>query len=326
MTELSGQNGHRLALITGGAGGIGSHLVAGLRGRGWSVRVVDNFCSGARRNLAPFAKDDAVEVRELDILDLPALKSAMAGVDMVWHLAANPDIRRGTHQTDLDLMQGPVATRNVLEAMREARVPKIAFSSSSVVYGHPKVFPTPEDYGPLLPESLYAAGKLGCEGLVSAFVHSFGFQAWIFRFANVVGPGATHGVIFDFLEKLRRDPQRLEVLGDGRQSKGYLWVTDCVDSMLHCVEKSHDPVNVFNLAPEDTISVREIAEMTIALTGSPAKIAYTGGEKGWPGDVPQQRLATDRLHATGYATRYTSRQVVEMAIRALDKELPPARP
>jgi UDP-glucose 4-epimerase len=312
------------ALVTGGAGGIGGHLVAALRARDWSVRVVDNFSSGRKENLAAFREDPLVEVLRADVVDLPSIQRAFEGVDMVWHLSANPDVRRGVEETDLDLKQGAVGTRNVLEAMRKAKVARIAFSSSSVVYGHPKVFPTPEDYGPLLPESLYGASKLASEGLITAFCHTFGMRSWIFRFANIVGPGANHGVIYDLLQKLRRDPTRLEVLGDGKQRKGYLWVTDCVDGMITAVDKADAAVNVFNLAPDDTISVAEIAQRVIDLTGSPAKIHYTGGARGWPGDVPVQQLSTERIRALGFHPRYGSKEVVDKSIRVLHAELPQA--
>jgi UDP-glucose 4-epimerase len=313
--------GARTALVTGGAGGIGHHLVASLREKGWHVRVVDNFSAGKRENLAKFAGDPEVEVIEMDVLDTESLKKAFRGVDFVWHLAANADIQKGTKETDLDLTQGPVATRSVLEAMRTNGVKKIAFSSSSVVYGYPKVFPTPEDYAPLFPESLYGGSKLGCEGLISAFAYTFDFQGWLFRFANVVGPGATHGVIYDFLNKLKRDPTRLEILGDGRQKKGYLWVTDCVEAMIHCTEKSSERVNAFNLAPVDTTSVAEIGKLVLEITGSKARIEYTGGERGWAGDVPVQNLSIEKLRKTGFIPKYSSTESVKMAIAVMQKDL-----
>ncbi len=303
-------------LVTGGAGGIGIHLVRDLARRGIPVRVLDNFSSGTRGNLALLQQLEGVEIVEGDVKDAATVNRALEGVDFVWHLSANPDIRKGTVETDLDLNEGPVATRTLLQGMRTKGVHSLAFSSSSVVYGFPKVFPTPEDYGPLLPESLYGASKLACEGLLSSFAHTFGMRAWIFRFANIVGPGATHGVMYDFVQKLRKDPTRLEVLGDGRQSKGYLWVTDCVAAMVHCTERSQDTVNVFNLAPGDRISVAEIAQVVVDAFGGRARIEYTGGSKGWAGDIPQQLLAIGKLQATGFRNQYTSRQAVEMQVRA----------
>ena len=312
------------ALVTGGAGGIGHVLVRGLLHRGWKVRVLDNFSSGTRGNLQDLVGDRRVEILEGDVLDASLLRRGVEGTQFVWHLSANPDVRRGKEITQLDLEQGTVATQRVLEAMRHGSVRNIAFSSSSVVYGLPTVFPTPEDYGPLLPESLYGASKLASEGLVSAFVHTFGFRAWVFRFANVCGPGATHGVIYDFLEKLRRDPLRLEVLGDGAQRKGYLHVEDCVEAMIYVTEHAKEPVNVFNLAPEDTISVAEIAQRVVAAAAPDARIDYTGGTKGWAGDVPRQHLSIERLRRLGFTPRYRSAEVVEETIRALRD--PEARP
>ncbi|MCS5526430.1 MAG: NAD-dependent epimerase/dehydratase family protein, partial [Candidatus Poseidoniales archaeon] len=198
-------------LVTGGAGFVGSHLVDLLLQSGHSVSIYDNFSSGRREFLSHHG--DNVSVLEGDLLDLDAVKSAMDGIDIVFHLAANPDIRLGTTITDTDLNQGTVATYNVLEAMRVCGVKKIAFSSSSVVYGEADVMPTPEDYGPLFPISLYGASKLGSEALITSWVGTFGLQAWLFRFANIVGARGTHGVIFDFIHKLRADPSRLEVLG-----------------------------------------------------------------------------------------------------------------
>ncbi len=309
----------RVTLVSGGAGGIGIHLVEFLSKHGETVRVLDNFSSHTRGNVAFLEKLDRVEIVEGDVKDPGAVEGALRGVDFVWHLAANPDIRKGTVETDLDMNEGPVATRNLLEQMRRQEIRRIAFSSSSVVYGYPKVFPTPEDYGPLLPESLYAASKLACEGLISAFAHTFGMQGWLFRFANVVGPGATHGVIYDFVEKLRKDPTRLEVLGDGHQSKGYLWVTDCVQAMVHATKHASDTVNFFNLAPEEQTRVSEIATLVVKAMGGTARIEYTGGKRGWPGDVPQQLLATEKIRKLGFQNRYSSREAVEMQISALLK-------
>lgn len=314
------------ALVTGGAGGIGHFLVRELLDRGWRVRVLDNFSSGTRGNLHDLSVDPRVEILEGDVLDPPTLLRGVTETEFVWHLSANPDVRRGKESTHLDLEQGTLATQRVLEAMRRASVKCIAFSSSSVVYGFPTVFPTPEDYGPLLPESLYGASKLASEGLVSAFVHTFGFQAWVFRFANVCGPGATHGVIYDFLEKLRHDPHRLEVLGDGSQRKGYLHVEDCVKAMIYATEHGKEPVNVFNLAPEDTISVAEIAQRVVSATGTGARIEYTGGPRGWAGDVPRQHLSIDRLRRLGFTPRYRSAEVVDETIRALRDPVPRSSP
>jgi UDP-glucose 4-epimerase len=207
-----------------------------------------------------------------------------------------------------------VATFQVLEAARRADVPSVVFSSSSVVYGLPTVFPTPESYGPLQPQSLYGAAKLAAEGLLSAYAHTYGLAAHIFRFANIIDGRANHGILYDFFEKLRADPKRLEVLGNGRQAKSYLRTEECVDGMLTGVARATGPVNVHNLGSLDRISVREIAEKVAAAHGGRATIAYTGGDRGWVGDVPQQLLAIDRIRALGWEPKLTSAQAVDRTI------------
>ena len=205
----------------------------------------------------------------------------------------------------------------VLEAARRHDVPRVYFSSSSVVYGYAKVYPTPEDYGPLQPESLYGAAKLAGEGLFSAYAHCYGLSAYIYRFANIIGPGMSHGVLIDFFEKLRKDPTRLEVLGDGHQAKSYLRTEDCVEGMIVGGERSSARVNVFNLGTDDRISVREIAEKVVAAHGGRARIEFTGGDRGWTGDVPQQLLAIDRIKALGWRPSCNSAGAVDRTIREL---------
>jgi UDP-glucose 4-epimerase len=246
----------------------------------------------------------------------------MDGIDIVFHLAANPDIRLGTTITDTDLNQGTVATYNVLEAMRVCGVNKIAFSSSSVVYGEADVMPTPEDYGPLFPISLYGASKLGSEALITSWVGTFGLQAWLFRFANIVGARGTHGVIFDFIHKLRADPSRLEVLGNGRQAKSYMEVRDCAMAMIHLVTNTDDAINYYNLGSDDTCSVSRIAEIVIEESGlSGVSIEYTGGDRGWAGDVPKAMLDPSRMRAAGFDTKYDSEGAVRHTAQILMKEI-----
>ena len=235
----------------------------------------------------------------------------------MFHLAANPDIRLGTEEPSLDLEHGTVGTFHVLEAARKAEVPFVAFSSSSVVYGLPDKFPTPEEYGPLDPQSLYGASKLASEALLGAYAHTYGLSTTIYRFANIIGPTMTHGVIFDFFEKLRKDPARLEVLGDGRQSKSWLRTEDCVLGMLVAAQKGTGPVDVYNLGTEDQVSVKEIAEMVVASRGAHARIEYTGGSRGWAGDIPVQLLDTTRIRGLGWAPRWNSHQAVDQTITEL---------
>jgi UDP-glucose 4-epimerase len=310
-------------LVTGGAGFIGSHLVDLLVARGDEVVVFDNMSSGRAGFISHHAASGASVTLELgDLLNLDSITSAMDGVDMVFHLAANPDIRLGTEVTDTDLKQGTVATYNVLEAMRLAGVKKITFASSSVVYGEAAQMPTPEDYGPLFPISLYGASKLGSEALITSWVGTFGLQCWLFRFANIVGARGTHGVIFDFIHKLKADPTRLEVLGNGLQEKSYMEVHDCAAAMIHLTENTDDAINCFNLGTHDTCSVSRIAEIVIDEIGFPdVSIEYTGGDRGWAGDVPKSMLDPTRLFNTGFTPQYNSEEAIRYTASTLIQEI-----
>ncbi|HEV8049645.1 MAG TPA: NAD-dependent epimerase/dehydratase family protein, partial [Thermoplasmata archaeon] len=292
-------------------------LVGRLLEAGSEVRVIDNLSSGRSYHLEPYLRYRKLKLVVADLRQPDTYEAEFRGAGSVWHLAANPDIRRGTTDPTIDLEQGTIATFRVLEAARTHDVPSVRFSSSSVVYGYPSVFPTPESYGPLLPQSQYGGAKLACEAMLSAFAHSYGIEAHIFRFANIVGPRMTHGVIYDFFEKLTKDPMRLEVLGDGRQAKSYLRTEECLDAMLLAAERAHDRVNVFNLGTADRISVREIAEKVVAAHGGRARIEYTGGSTGWVGDIPQQLLAVDRIRTLGWAARRTSAEAVDETIAEL---------
>jgi len=302
------------AVVTGGAGAIGSSLVRALLARGREVRVVDNLSSGRRDHL-PTGPDAArLTVVAADLREPATYRAACAGVSDVWHLAANTDIQRGSADPRIDFEHGARATFEVLEAARAAGVPRFFFASSSAVYGRATVLPTPEEYGPLAPESLYGAGKLAAEGLCAAYAHSYGLRVVVYRFANIIGPGMTHGVLYDFFEKLRRDPTRLEVLGDGRQSKSYLRTEDCVAGMLVGADRTNGPFHLFNLGTRDRTSVREIAEKVVAAHGGRARIDYRGGERGWTGDVPQALLAIDRIEALGWRPSTTSGGAIDRTI------------
>jgi UDP-glucose 4-epimerase len=302
--------------ITGGAGFIGSHLVDSLIHDGHSVTVYDNLSSGDRTFLRPHLKKKDFTFLYADLLDFKQLKKEIGGHDVVFHLAANPHVRLGEKQTDLDLNQGIVATYNVLESMRQHDIRKIVFSSSSVVYGETQEPTLPETYGPTLPISLYGAGKLGAEGLLSAFCGTFDFQAWIYRFANVVGARGTHGVIVDFIEKLRKNPFELEILGDGRQCKPYLYVSDCVNGILFGFTHSQEKLNLFNLSCDTTTTVTRIAEMVTEEMGlSNVSLKYTGGERGWKGDVPRFQLDARKINNLGWKASRTSDETVRAAIR-----------
>jgi len=309
-------------LVTGGAGFIGSHLVDALVEQGKEVRVIDNFSSGREEFLSHHEGGSSVEVRRGDLLDRDAVIAAMDGIETVHHLAANPDIRLGTEVTDTDLRQGTVATYNVLEAMRVSEVGRISFASSSAVYGEAGVMPTPEDYGPVMPISLYGASKLASEALITAWAGTFGAQGFIHRFANIVGPRGTHGVIFDFIHKLKKDPGRLEVLGDGNQEKSYMSAHDCVHSMLHVIGLGDGGTALNNLGTGDTCSVSRIAEIVIEESGlEGVSINYTGGRRGWAGDVPKTYLDVSKLLGTGFEPTAMSEQAVRDTARVLISEI-----
>jgi UDP-glucose 4-epimerase len=311
------------ALVTGGAGFIGSNLCAELLARGWRVTAVDNFHLGRPEFIAPLRANPRFRFVKADLLELPRVKRLVRGCNVVFHMAANSDISRGARETQLDLSLGTLTTCNVLEAMRLAGVRDIVFASTSAVYGLARVKPTPEDYGPLLPISLYGASKLAAEGFITAFCHNFGLRAWIYRFANIVGPNGTHGALFDFIRRLRNDPRRLRILGDGRQAKPYLHVSECVGGMLHGYAHTRQEVNYFNLAPRSgATTVKCIARAVVRALGlENVEFDFTGGEQGWRGDVPQVRLDARKLARLGWRAALTSDEAVERAARELATQL-----
>ncbi len=305
--------------VTGAAGFIATNLIPRLLDLGDEVVGIDNFFLGKRAYVEPLVARSGFRFIEQDLLDLDALVRVFEEFrpDRVWHLAANSDISFGTTYTDFDLKGGTIVTYNVLEAMRRVAVKELVFSSSGAVYGEPTVMPTPEDYGPILPISLYAASKVACEGLITAFSHNYDMRCWIFRFGNIVGPNPTHGVIHDFVLRLRDDPSRLRILGDGSQSKPYVYVADCLDGIEFGVAHSAEAVNYINLAVDDQTSVTEIAEWTIAAMGidrSRIELEYTGGTRGWKGDVAQVRLDTRKMTALGWKPGRSSREAVLQTI------------
>lgn len=310
-------------LVTGGAGFIGSNLVSRLIENDNEVIVFDNFSSGDKNFLKEVEKKEKLKIIEGDLLLERKLleKATGEGVDCVFHLAANPDIRAGIINTKIDLEQGALVTFNVLEYMRKNNVKKIVFSSSSVVYGEAQIIPTPEDYGPLIPISLYGASKLAAEGLITSYCHTFNMQCWIFRFANIVGKHDTHGILVDFMNKLKSNPKELEILGDGKQKKSYLLVEECIDVMLYAIEKSNEKVNIFNLGCGDQITVTEIAKMVVDELGLRGVVfRYTGGKRGWKGDVPVMLLDAKKINQLGWKAKYNSREAIKIAIRSLIDE------
>ena len=305
--------------VTGGAGFIGSNLCHYLlKTKGNSVTVFDNFSNGSRALLKDLAGDPRIEIIEGDLLDIAALGRALGGHDRVVHLAANADIALSAKQTDLDLRQTVLATFNVLEAMSTQGVKEIVYSSGSGVYGDVEGLATSETYGPLLPVSMYGATKLGAEGLISAFSNLFDLKAWIFRFANIVGPRQTHGVAYDFIRKLQNDPSGLTVLGNGLQSRSYVHVDDIFSAIFHVVERETAVISVHNVSSGDYITVRRVVELLLdEMDLQNTKVTYGNDPFGWKGDVPMIGLNDDKIRALGWRPRYTSEDAMRRSIRQM---------
>jgi len=303
------------AFITGGAGFIGSNLVDRLLAAGHTVTAYDNFSTGQLRFLEAAVQHPAFRLVEGDLMDLPRLTEAIAGHDVVFHLAANADVRFGTQHPRKDLEQNTIATFNVLEAMRTNGMRRVAFSSTGSIYGEPEIFPTPENAPFPIQTSLYGASKLACEGLLQAYAAGFDFQVYIFRFVSILGERYTHGHVFDFYKKLLADPGYIEVLGNGRQRKSYLYVQDCIDAMLMVMEHVHDPVNIYNLGTDEYCTVDDSLDWICEHLGVNPERRYTGGERGWIGDSPFIFLDTAKVRSLGWQPKLTIRMGV---IRTLE--------
>ena len=307
--DVSGKS----VIVTGGAGLIGTHLSEALADEN-DVLVADN-CSKGNREWVP----DSVEFVEADLTDSDDVAEIVMGdLDLVFHLGALSDVNRGDHRRVFE--ENNAMLYNLLERMDEVGLSKIAFASSSAVYGEaPR--PTPEDFAPLEPVSTYGASKLAGEGLLSTYAHSHDFTTWLFRFSNVVGPHQRNNVISDFIEKLLDDPHSLTILGNGRQEKSYLHVEDCVDGMIHVVENTDEPTNLYNLGTRTTISVTRIAEIVSDVVGCDPEFEYTGGDRGWTGDVPRMRLSIEKVGATGWSPEMESAEAVRTAAEQLHEDL-----
>lgn len=319
-------NADQRHFVTGGAGFIGSHLVERLLAAGKTVTAYDNLASGRLDWIEGHLGNPSFRFEQADLLDVDGLKKAMAGHDLVWHLGANTDIPSGCQQVDLDLRNCVLATHNVLEAMRANDIRQVIFSSTSAVYGDAPISPTPEAAGPLLPISLYGAAKLACEALISSYCHLFDLQARMFRFANVVGARMGHGVIFDLIQKLRQNPRRLEIWGDGQQRKPFFLVEDCIEGMLYAYRHSSQWCDIFNLGCATTTKVDKVAEIVIEEMGlAEVEIRHTGGRRGFPGDVPVLLLDARKIERLGWRARHTSDEAVRLAARRLLGKEEPAR-
>lgn len=306
--------------VTGGAGCIGSQLCHYLLKQGHTVIAYDNLLLGKKEFLSPCFQFKEFQFIQNDLTCDPDLANKLKGFDLVFHLAANSDISLGRERTDLDLQNGAISTYNVLEAMRLAKVQNIIFSSTSAIYGDASEKPTPEDYGPLEPISLYGASKISAEAYCSAFAHNYNMKVWIYRFANVVGPNLTHGVIYDFIHKLKKNPEALHVLGNGTQKKSYLAVEDCIEGMMFGFENSKAAVNIFNLASHGVSSVAFIAKEVVKRMGGQAHIYFGKEDRGWVGDVPFTWLASDRLNQLGWTAKKSSDEAVLSAIDSAIKQ------
>jgi len=307
----------RKVFITGCGGFIGSNLVDRLLGDGIEVVGYDNFSTGQRSFLLGASNNSKFQLVVGDVLDEGALTLAMAGCDMVFHFAANADVRFGTQHPRRDLEQNTIATYNILEAMRSNGIKKIILSSTGSVYGESQQIPTPED-GPFpVQTSLYGASKAACEGLISAYCEGFGFQSWIFRFVSILGERYTHGHIFDFYQKLKKDPTCLTVLGNGKQRKSYLYVQDCIDAIILAVEKANEKVNIFNLGVDDYVEVNDSIQLICQELEISPRLEYSGGDRGWVGDNPFILLDTTRVRSLGWVPKLTIRQGIKCTINFL---------
>jgi len=319
----SGDSGGRYLLV-GGAGFIGSHFADQLLADpNNTVTVYDNLSSGREWHFAHHGVNRRLHIVRADVGDLNLLCDAMKGIDVVIHLASNPDIARAATQPEIDFYQGTLLTNNVVEAMRRTRVGRILYASGSGVYGDLGEVEAGEDHAPLIPISTYGASKLASEALIAAYCHMFNLTGCAFRFGNVVGPRQTHGVGFDFVRRLSADPGHLTILGDGRQSKSYVHVSDVVQAVLRANRQCRKPFEIFNVATEDYLTVTEIAELAIECLALPVRprFDYAGGDRGWKGDVPVVRLNSGRIRALGWKNRLGSREAMRESLLGLVAEV-----
>ncbi|MGH9583108.1 MAG: NAD-dependent epimerase/dehydratase family protein [Bryobacteraceae bacterium] len=307
------------AFVTGAAGFIGSNLVDRLLERGHSVAGFDNFSTGQTQFVHAASQSRCFRLVRGDLLDLPELTRAMADCEIVFHLAANADVRFGLQHPRRDLEQNTMGTWNVLEAMRANAIERIAFASTGSVYGEPGVFPTPEDAPFPIQTSLYAASKLAAEGMIAAYCEGFGMTGYIFRFVSILGERYTHGHVFDFYRQLKAHPDYLDVLGNGRQRKSYLHVQDCVAAILAAIENADARVNIFNLGLDEYCEVNDSIGWIAERLGVSPEIRYTGGERGWVGDSPFIFLDCKRIRELGWEPRSNIRQGIVRTVQFLQR-------
>ncbi len=304
-------------VVTGGAGFIGSHLIDRLLKEGNEVICIDNLTTGKLENIKHNEANKNFKFILKDLIELKGLETVFKGSDAVFHFAANADIRGGIDNPRKDLELNTIVTYNVLEAMRLAKVNKIIFASSSAVYGEPSIYPTPEDYH-LIPTSLYGASKIACEALISAYCASFAIKAWIFRFVGVIGKRHSHGVIFDFVNKLKSNPKELEIIGSGEQVKSFLYIEDCIDGIMFAYENANNETNIYNLGTDEAIKIRMLADIVVEeLNLKNVKYNFTGGLRGWIGDAPIVRLSIERIKKLGWKPKVSIEEAIRRTVSFL---------
>lgn len=304
-------------IVTGCAGFIGSNLVDRLLSDGKTVLGIDNFSTGQRRFVEPVLSNPNYKLVECDLTDLNLIKELFSGGSVVFHLAANADVRFGLNHPFKDLEQNTIVTYNVLEAMRANNIKRILFSSTGSVYGEAQIIPTPETAPFPIQTSLYGASKVACEGLISAYAEGYGFEASIFRFVSILGERYTHGHIFDFTKKLLLNPNELDVLGNGRQRKSYLYVSDCINAMLLALSITNPKVDIFNLGVNDFCEVNDSIKWILSELNLNPKIVYSGGDRGWIGDNPFIFLDNNKIVKLGWAPKKTIEEGVRTTVKYL---------
>lgn len=310
------------ALVTGGAGFIGSHLVDELMLRGFEVKIVDNLSNGDMENVKHWFKNPKFIFVKGDLLKPRDATEALKDCETVFHLAADPEVQTSSAAPYVHFQQNVAATYNLLEAVRKARnVKTLVFTSSSTVYGEATKIPTPENYAPLTPISIHGACKLACEALIIAYAQTYGFRSVIYRLANIVGSRSNHGVIHDFILKLMKNPKELEILGDGTQRKSYLHISHCITAVMTGLEKSKEQVQIYNVGSEDQVDVKTIAKIVTAEMGlQRVKLRFTGGVdggRGWKGDVKDMLLDVNKLKSIGWKPAHNSAKAVKKAAHEL---------
>lgn len=308
--------------VIGGAGFIGSHVARTLLGVGEEVVVFDNFSSGTEKHIADMVDNPKFTLVRGNIEDLDVLKAAVAGVETVYHFASNPDISKAITEPDIDFWTGTYLTNNILEALRVNNITRLIYASGSGVYGEVGSEPIQEAFPNMRPISTYGASKLACEALICSYSYMFGLNAAAFRFANVVGPRQTHGVGYDFVRKLKDKPATLTILGDGTQDKSYIYVEDIINAIRLVETKYLSGYDVYNVGTLDSITVTQIADLAREITGSlSTTYDYTGGNRGWKGDVPIIRLDSSKIRALGWTNRYTSQEAIRLSMTSMFKEI-----